>query len=354
VGGLAVAHGLVIAGGRNATDQFDMFVAFDAATGETRWQVSYPAQGQLDYGNSPRATPVIESERAYLFGAFGDLHCVSIESGAPIWEKQLSKEFLTPRLDWGLTATPLLANGALIVQPGGKLGCLVALDAETGDVLWKTPGGKPGHGSYILAEVAGRQQMIGHDATTLGGWNPATGERLWTLEPPVPGDFQVPTPIFINHDPRAPRLFITTENNGSRLYGFAADGRLDPKPIAAFARFAPDTHTPIQFGNRIYGIHRGLYCLEIDRGLAPAWRHRDRVFTKYGSLIGAPSSRRLLAATLDCRLILLEDQGAAVKELDRLVLRDDGTEMYAHPALAAGRLYLRLGSTLACLPLLND
>jgi hypothetical protein len=54
---------------------------------------------------------------------------------------------------------------------------------------------------------------------------------------------------------------------------------------------------------------------------------------------------------LDCQLILLEDQGASVKVLDRLVLRDDGTEMLSHPALAGTRLYLRLGRTIACLEL---
>ena len=36
---------------------------------------------------------------------------------------------------------------------------------------------------------------MGHDATTLGGWDVATGERLWTITPQVPGDFNVPTPL---------------------------------------------------------------------------------------------------------------------------------------------------------------
>jgi len=33
--------------------------AFDKDTGKVLWSVRYPALGSLDYGNSPRATPVI-------------------------------------------------------------------------------------------------------------------------------------------------------------------------------------------------------------------------------------------------------------------------------------------------------
>jgi outer membrane protein assembly factor BamB len=349
IGGLAVAQGLVIAGCRNATDRFDIFVALDAETGVKRWQVTYLAEGKLDYGNSPRATPLIAGDHVFLFGAFGDLRCVSFEAGRLIWERRLGKEYESPRLEWGLTVTPLLIDGLLIAQPGGSRGCLVALDAETGEEVWKTTPGKPGHGAFIPADIGGRRQLIGHDAKSLGGWDVKTGERLWTVVPPVAGDFQVPTPIFIQDDGHGPRLFVTTENNGSRLYGFRANGTINAEPLGTFSRLAPNTHSPVQLGDRIYGIYNGLHCLKLDEGLSPAWRFRDRAFVKYGSLLGMRSSKRLLATTLDCQLILLEDQGDSAKELDRLILRDDGTEMLSHPALVDLHFYLRLGRSIACL-----
>lgn len=351
VGGLAVASGLVVAGCRNATDRLDVFVALDAETGVKRWQVTYPAEGQLDYGNSPRATPVITGDRVYLFGAFGDLRCVTSDKGALLWEKRLAKDYQTPKLEWGLTVTPLVVDGLVITQPGGRNGCLVALDAATGEEVWKTEGGKPGHAAFILAEVNDSRQVIGYDAKSLGGWDVKTGARLWSLVPPVPGDFHVPTPILFQSEGSPPRLFITTENNGSRLYAFHADGTIDPEPVGVFKRLAPDTHTPVILGDRVYGIHNGLYCLKLSEGLVPAWRHRERALVKFGSLIGAAGSKRLLATTFDCQLILLEDRGESVAELGRLVLRDDGTEMLSHPALVGTRLYVRLGATLACLDL---
>lgn len=350
---MAAAEGVVIAGCRNTSDRFDVFIALDAQTGAKRWQVIYPADGRLDYGNSPRATPVIAGDRVYLFGAFGDLRCVSLDTGESIWNRKLGKEYNTPRLDWGLTVTPLLIDDLVIAQPGGNRGCLVALHAETGEEAWKTAPGKPGHAAFIVAEVEGQRQLIGYDAKTLGGWNPATGARLWTVLPPIPGDFNVPTPIFFRDDSGQPRLFCSTENNGSRLYAFRTGGTLDPEPFAKFDGLSPDAHSPVQLGDRLYGIHNGLYCLKLNDKLSPAWRYRDRAFVKYGSLIGMRDSKRLLAATGDCQLILIEDRGDSAQEVSRLALRDDGTEMLSHPALANGQLYLRLGRTIAALPLMQ-
>jgi outer membrane protein assembly factor BamB len=294
---------------------------------------------------------VISDESVFLFGAFGDLRCVDRETGARIWERRLARDYQTPRLEWGLTVTPLLADGLLVVQPGGRNGCLVALDAATGVEVWKTEGGKPGHAALVVADVSGRRQVIGYDANSLGGWDLRTGERVWTITPPVTGDFQVPTPILVQRPGEGPRLFVASENNGSRLYAFRADGTVDPDPISAFDRLAPDTHTPVILGDRVYGIHSGLYCLKLNEGLAPAWRYKDRAFVKYGSLIGAAATKRLLATTLDGILILLEDRGESVAELDRLVLGNDETKMLSHPALVGTRLYLRLGETIACLEL---
>lgn len=47
------------------------------------------------------------------------------------------------KLAWGLCGTPLLVDDKLIFAPGSPEASIVALDAKTGKVLWKTPGGAP-------------------------------------------------------------------------------------------------------------------------------------------------------------------------------------------------------------------
>ena len=77
-----------------------------------------------------------------------------------------------------------MVDDKLIVNPGGKDAGLVALDMGTGEVIWKTPGEPAAYASFVSASFGGERQIVGYDKTSLGGWDLATGERLWTLVPP--------------------------------------------------------------------------------------------------------------------------------------------------------------------------
>ncbi len=109
----------MIVGDRDLGDTSDLFLCLSARDGETIWQVQYPAPGELDYGNQPRATPLIHGEYVYLFGAFGDLTCVDLSSGKMIWQKNLREAYATQaEYIWGMCASPLIADEKLIVNPG--------------------------------------------------------------------------------------------------------------------------------------------------------------------------------------------------------------------------------------------
>src|SRR5262249_47798534 len=154
-----------------------------AVDGKETWSHRTPAAGNLDYGNSPRATPLIHDRLAYLFGAFGDLTCVELATGKAKWSINIRDEFdATDERNGGMCASRLLAEGKLIVHPGGKDTAIVALDPKTGKAVWKTPGKPAGYGSYITAKLGGTLQIVGYDTETLGGWEAKTGKRLWTLK----------------------------------------------------------------------------------------------------------------------------------------------------------------------------
>jgi outer membrane protein assembly factor BamB len=344
VGGIAAAQGTVVLGCRDFADQQDLFLAFDAVTGEPRWQVGYPAEGALDYGNSPRATPLIHDGLAYLLGAFGHLTCVDVATGAQLWQRNIAEDFGTPPLDWGLAGSPLLFDGRLYVQPGGIRGSIVALDPLSGETLWATGTTPPGHSSLVTAPHPQGTQLVGYDKHSLGGWNPVTGERLWTVVPEQTGDFNVPTPIVFGK-----RLFVTTENNGSRLYDFRPDGGLDPKPFAVNPDLCPDSHSPVVGGDRVFGLSNGLHCLKLQDGLQPVWQSDLRDYYEYGAAIA--SADRVLVITLRGTLVLLDATSDDYRELGRLDLQSDRTETLSHPALLGRSLYVRIGTELMCLDL---
>lgn len=338
LGGVAATESRVIISDRELNDTVDVWKCFDDA-GKPLWSHRNVAPGMLDYGNSPRATPVIQGGRVYLFGAFGHLTCVKLDDGEVVWETNIIDEYEPDPLKWGLCGTPLLHEGKVIVNPGAKDASFVALDAKTGKQLWKSPGKPAGYGSMIAMNVNGSMQIVGHDAVSLGGWHPNTGERLWSLVPDRPNDFNVPTPIALDN-----QLLVSTENNGTRLFGFDGKGRIMPKPLAVHRKLAPDTHTPVVAAGRVFGVWRRLYCLDLRNGLKELWNHDRPAFTKHATLV--TDGDRVLAVALTGEILLFDAKADDFHELGRIPPVAGESGLYSHLAITGSALYLRTTSRL--------
>lgn len=342
--GLSVSGKRLILAERDFGDEHDVYRCLNADDGELLWRAEFPARGKLDYGQSPRATPVLHNGSAYLLGAFGDLRCVDVTDGRLVWKRHLPREFQAELPTWGMCATPLVVDDLLILNPGGAKASLVALDCVTGRTRWTTPGFPAAYSAFICGEFGGRRQIVGYDRHSLGGWDVKTGERLWRLVPPTEGDFNVPTPIAADGG-----VIVATENNGTRLYRFDASGRIIPKPAGAFAGLSPDTATPVMTCGRVFGAHLGLRCLDVQKGLKPIWHPEDAALADHAALIA--DEERVLVITLGGELILLDAKADTCAILSRLRVFDDDVEVYSHPALVGARLYVRGGSNVVCVDL---
>jgi outer membrane protein assembly factor BamB len=342
--GLSVSGDRLILAERDFADENDLYRCLNAKNGELLWVAQFPARGKLDYGQSPRATPVIHAGKAYLLGAFGDLRCVDVTNGKVIWERHLPREFKAQVPTWGMCSTPLLVDDLLIVNPGGTNASLAALACDTGRTRWTTPGSPPSYSSFICGEFGGRRQIVGYDRHSLGGWDVLTGQRLWQLVPPVDGDFNVPTPIAV-----ADGGIVATENNGTRLYRFDSAGRIIQKPAAQFAELSPTSTTPVITCGRLFGACPGLHCLDLRKGLQEVWHHEEDSLADYATLIA--DDDRVLLITLNGELLLLDAKSETCAIVSRLRLFDNDVELYSQPALVDQRLYARAGSTVMCVDL---
>ncbi len=341
LGGLAATKDLVLFSDRGLNDTLDEWKCVSAADGKEAWTYSYPCKGNLDYGNSPRATPLIVGDSVFVFGAFGQLACLKLKTGEVNWELNLRDEFeVRDEPKWGACSSPLIVDGKLIANPGAKDASLVALDSKSGKTVWKSPGKAAGYGSLIAGTFGGVLQIVGHDAESLGGWDPATGKRLWTVKPGSPNDFNVPTPMDLGE-----KLLIATENNGARLFGFKDNGIIDPKPISVNKNLAPDTHTPVAVGERIFGLGKRLYCLNAANGLKEIWDSNDPAFGKYAALVA--TDKRVLAMTLESLFILFDATGDEFRELGRVKLFPEEKGFYSHPAFVGASAYARSSSSAA-------
>ena len=295
--GIAATHKYVVVSDKNKDFTVDIFHCLDADTGEEIWVIEYQAKGEMDFTNAPRANPVIYEGLVYLLGAFGDLHCVELDTGQIIWKKNIVKEFGAELVTWGMCSTPLIADDKLIVNPGAKDASIVALDRRTGKVLWKTPGEAASYSSFILGKFGNVRQIVGYDSISLGGWDPDTGKRLWQLLGEEEGDFNVPTPINVNG-----KLLVATENNGTRLYGFDDNGRIQPKHLARNFDLSPDTSTPVVINGMVFGCFGGLFCLDLNDGLKTLYSSDDDAFYDYASLVAG--NGRVLILSVESDLVL--------------------------------------------------
>src|SRR5437899_7397126 len=145
-----------------------------------------------------RSTPPLEGDVLYALGSDGDLACLRVETGKPVWQKHLRNDFGGKPGKWAYAESPLIDGDVLVVTPGGAEATLVALNKKTGAVIWKSavPGGDPpAYSSAIMFEAAGRKQYVQFLDKGVVGVDAKTGRFLWRYERTSTGPANIPTPV---------------------------------------------------------------------------------------------------------------------------------------------------------------
>lgn len=116
-------------------------LCLDLKTGEVRWERQVhegkpetPIHLKSTYASE---TPVTDGERVYCcFGNLG-IYCFDL-NGQEVWKHQLKPQSM--RFGWGTAASPVLHGGRLyFVNDNDEDSYLLALDAKTGEQVWRTP-----------------------------------------------------------------------------------------------------------------------------------------------------------------------------------------------------------------------
>jgi arylsulfatase A-like enzyme/outer membrane protein assembly factor BamB len=342
VGGVAAAHDLVVASSRDANDREDIFAFFDA-TGVELFRLNYASKLELDYGNSPRATPVILDDIVLCLGAGGQLHAVDVESGDVRWKTHFVDDLGGRMPAWGYSSSPMVIGDEVIVQPGGLESAWVGLDLETGKPKWKSTGRQGAYASPLALRKGDLLELIGCDDKSTGAWNGKTGERLWEIRPRNDRDFNVPSPVLVDD-----KLFLVSENNGARLYQLPDMGqKLDKQPtlLAETEDLAHDSNSPVRVGKWIAGVHEGLIVLDPAKSLKLHARFDDPLLNSYCSLI--VEENRILMTCYGGVAILVEVTESGIKELGRHTFEEPNEDILAHAAFDKGVYYVRGPSWLA-------
>lgn len=165
------------------TDNKEAVIALDPKTGKTLWEYMSDAAPDKthakEFGEGPRATPLVSGDHLFAIGVSGELVCLTKKDGKEVWKQSLWKKFKGNVLMHGYSSSPVAYKDMVIVLVGGKDAGIVAMNKSDGSVAWKSETFKNGYATPKLITVDGQDQLVTFMNKELVGVNPDTGKLLW-------------------------------------------------------------------------------------------------------------------------------------------------------------------------------
>lgn len=199
--GPAVLAGRVYVVDYDEKAKSDAIRCFSLADGKEIWRHSYLITVKRNHGMS-RTVPAVTEK--YLVGIGPRCHVVCLDpvSGAFRWGIDLQRDYGTKEPLWYTGQCPLIEDGKAILAPCGTDVLLMAVDAETGAPLWKTPNARQwnmSHASVMPMTIAGKKMYVYCAVGGVAGVSAEAadaGALLW--EVPWNAKVVAPSPVLLD------------------------------------------------------------------------------------------------------------------------------------------------------------
>jgi outer membrane protein assembly factor BamB len=344
-------------------------LCLDTANGKEIWKHEYPCIYRISYATGPRTTPVVAGGKVYTLGAMGDLLCLDAAKGKVLWSKNFVNELKARVPIWGWSATPLLDGNRLYCLAGGDGSAMVALDKDSGKVLWKSLSSvEVGYAPPVLATGGGKRQLIVWLSDSVSGLDPENGKPYWTRPYPDQGPPRRPAVTIATPRIAGDLLFLSSFYHGSLMLRLDKD-----KPgtsVVWKSKRAPEKAdalnvvmmTPFFKDGYLYGVsgEGQLRCLKAETGEE-----------KWETLQPATGGKKTFLATAFLieqgnRFFLFNDEGDLIiarlapkgyEEIDRAHVIATSQEafgrpvVWSHPACAGRCMFIRNDKEMVCLSL---
>jgi outer membrane protein assembly factor BamB len=333
----SIASGRVFTMGNR--EKVEQVIALDEKDGRELWAATLgPARGGGGYPG-PRCTPTVDQDRLYALGCGGTLVCLAVADGAPLWKRELRKDFDGHVGGWEYSESPLVDQDRLIVTPGGRAATLAALNKKTGETIWQASVPDGDHAEYssvIAAEVEGTRQYIQFLSQGVVGVNASDGKFLWRYSRPANRTANCSTPVFSEGYVFAASGY----GNGGGLAKLTKDAqgfRLDE--VYSTKQMKNHHGGMVLLGGYLYGSDEGrLTCLEFKTGQVK-WAAGQ---PGKGSILFADGHLYYRNEGGKGTVFLIEANPEQYVEHGRFDQPDrSGKNAWPHPVIANGKLYLR-------------
>jgi outer membrane protein assembly factor BamB len=329
-----------------------LLFAIARADGTVLWQRELDSGNRLHLKhNEASPSPVTDGNHVWALTGTGVLTAFDM-NGNEIWRSNLQEEFGAFGLNFGYASSPLLHDGKLFLQVlhGHRTddpSYIVALDARTGETLWRqereTDALAESPDAYTtpaLVEVEGVPQIVISGADYVTAHDPQTGAELWRtagLNPEKRKNYRVVgSPFVVDgviYAPTRKRPLLALHPGGELLWKFEGDA-------------APDVPTPVSDGTYFYIVDdKGLAsCLDAKTG--------ETVWGPERTTEGIVSSSPILA---DGKIYIVNENAvttvlAAGPEFEILATNElDGSYTLSSPIAVGSQLLIRTGTHLYCI-----
>ena len=306
-------------------------LAFSKQTGEQAWKTQVSEGGFPDriHSKNTHATPTIASNGTALFAVFchhDQVHLAALGlQGDLLWQKPVGK-YQPDRYKFGYAPSPALHDGKVFVAAEFEQGWLGAFSQADGSQLWKKPREETSYSSPIVAQIAGKSQLLLCGGDHVTAYDPESGETIWSVDG------------------------TTAATSGTMSWDngvvYANGGYPDGQTIAVKA----DGSGEILWTNREKAYEQSLlvyngYVYHVnDTGIAFCW---DAVSGEemWKRRLGGPISASPLASG-DC-VYFANERGvvfvvkATPEQFEQVAENRLGDEIFATPIVSQGRMYAR-------------
>jgi outer membrane protein assembly factor BamB len=319
-------------------------VCVNRGDGKILWQkedaAKLPEEAKIreDHGYATN-TPVADAERVVVFFGKSGVLAFSPE-GEELWRADVGSQ----TNGWGSAASPIFVGDLVIVNASVESQSLMALDKRTGKEKWRARGINESWNTPIVVELpAGRKELAVAILGKVLGFDPATGEQLWSCDTDIRW-YMVPGLVA-----RDGVVYCIGGRSGGSL-AVRAGGRGDVTRTHRLwtGRKGSNVPSPVLHRGHLYWVHEAqgiAYCAEAATGKLVYEERLPRAPGVYASPVLADD--KLFIVARDGRVFVLPakpayEEPTVIPPLERGMFNST-------PALAGGRVFLRTDKALYCL-----
>ena len=163
-------------------DSLEYLTALDYS-GNQIWQVLFGRAWDKSFPET-RTTPTVYNGKVYMISGQGEVACHDAKTGKQLWFRNAYEEFSGVCNIYGISESPLIIDDKVFYTPGGPETSMIALDTETGELVWQSES-IPDSAAYVsplFVNHNGQKMIVNLASNWAFGIDPANGNTLWKFD----------------------------------------------------------------------------------------------------------------------------------------------------------------------------